>query len=223
MRFPFPPPKYSKLTWDSPLRPDIFSRDLPLANPEDLELIAHDPAKSIPIDNMQREIRFYEETATCVMGEGDIRELSFQAQGTRRVILDEDTSIIPALHLDNKEYTDFVLDGITHKIKIGAPTRELWIDGQWYECYFNNEIRIRLGQRFHTLFLEGPAPVVKHDVLRTDLCAGFVQLIINGDLTAQHRLYLDAKPQKIVIDGKPHVLRLVQALRTLLINGHPFK
>ena len=157
------------------------------------------------------------------MGVDDIRELSFQGGETRRVIVDGDPSIIPPLRLDTKEYTDFMLDGVTHKIKIGAPTRELWIDGQWHECYFNTEIRIRVGQRFRSLFLEGPPPVVKHDVSRRDLCAGYIQMIVNGELQDQHRLYLDSKPQKIVIDGKPHVLKFVQALTILSINGHPFR
>ena len=58
---------------------------------------------------------------------------------------------------------------------------------------------------------------------RPDLCAGYVQLIIDGDLNQQVRLYLDAKPQRVDIDGKPHVLRFADRLKTLLINGHPFK
>ena len=50
-----------------------------------------------------------------------------------------------------------------------------------------------------------------------------MQLIIDGDLNQQVRLYLDAKPQRVDIDGKPHVLRFADRLKTLLINGHPFK
>ena len=46
---------------------------------------------------------------------------------------------------------------------------------------------------------------------------------IDGDLNQQVRLYLDAKPQRVDIDGKPHVLRFADRLKTLLINGHPFK
>ena len=65
-----------------------FNRDLPLAHEEDLELMAHDPYKSISIDNHPREIRFYEESATCVMADNAVAELSFQRgeePGTRQV------------------------------------------------------------------------------------------------------------------------------------------
>ena len=202
-----------------------FNRDLPLANEEDLELIAHDPKKTISIDNHPREIRFYEESATCIMADNAVAELSFQRgeDGTRQVAIDGDRSIVPALPLDTNEYTDFVLDGVQHKIRIGAPTRELWVDGQWYELYFDKLIRIRIGQSFHSVGLVGPPPSVKIGDLRPDLCAGYVQLIIDGDLNQQVRLFLDAKPQRVDIDGKPHVLRFADKLKTLLINGHPFK
>ena len=210
--------------------PDL-RRDLPLANEEDLELLRHDPAKTINIDNQPRDIRYYEETATCVMAEDDVRELSFErpmrdggaSAATRRVLIDGEDGIVPPLELDSPEYTDFVLDGVVHKIRLGAPTRELWLDGQWYECYFDKEIRVRLGQSFRTLQLEGPPPSVRIGERRPDLCAGFVRLIHNGKLHDWRRLYLDTKPQLFEIGGKPHVLRFAERLHTLLINGHPFR
>ena len=73
-----------------PAGPVHFNRDLPLAHEEDLELMAHDPYKSISIDNHPREIRFYEESATCVMADNAVAELSFQRgeePGTRQVRL----------------------------------------------------------------------------------------------------------------------------------------
>merc|ERR1719412_869919 len=75
-----------------------FNRDLPLANDEDLELIAHDPKKTISIDNHPREIRFYEESATCIMADNAVAELSFQRgeDGTRQVAIDGDRSNVPA-------------------------------------------------------------------------------------------------------------------------------
>ena len=144
--------------------PVHFNRDLPLAHEEDLELIAHDPYKSIQIDNHPREIRFYEESATCVMADNAVAELSFQRgeePGTRQATIDGDASVVPMLPLDTNEYTDFALDGVPHKIRIGAPTRELWVDGQWYELYFDKQIRIRIGQSFHSVGLVGPPPSVK--------------------------------------------------------------
>ncbi len=220
-------------------RPDL-RRDLPPADGEDLELLRHDPFKTISIDNHPRDIRFYEETATCVMAENDVRELSFErpktppppAEGeapppppltTRRVIIDGDESIVPALELGSSEYTDFVLDGVAHKIRIGAPTRELWLDGQWYECYFDKEIRVRIGQSFHNVRLEGPPPSVHIGERRPDLCAGFVRIIHNGQLHDWRKLYLDNKPQLFEIGGKPHILKFAERLDTLLINEHPFR
>ena len=75
--------------------------------------------------------------------------------------IDGDASVVPMLPLDTSEYTDFALDGVPHKIRIGAPTRELWVDGQWYEPYFDKHICLHLGQSFHSVGLVGPPPSVK--------------------------------------------------------------
>ncbi len=232
MRPPMGPPMRPPMGPPPGPVPDL-RRDLPLANLEDLELLQHDPAKTISIDieghPQHCDIRFYGETGVCVMTEDEVRELSFKprededAVAYRRVFIDGDESVIPRLDVSAAEYTDFCLDGVTHKIKIGAPTRELWIDGQGYECFFGSEVRIRIGQSFHTLRLEGPAPEVHIGDRRPDLCAGFVRLIHNGDIHNWHKLFLDAKPQLLQLDGKPHVLRFVEGLHTLTINGHPFR
>lgn len=210
--------------------PDVnLRRDLPPASEEDLELLRHDPAKTISIDNLPRDIRYYGETATSVMEDNEVRELSFErppegsGPATRRVFVDDDPNVVPPLEVDSKEYTDFTLNGIHHKIRIGAPTRELWVDGQWHEAYFDKCIRIRIGQSFHTVLLEGPPPSVHIGEVRPDLCAGFVRAVHNGQVHDWRKVYLDGKPQLLEIGGKPHVFRFVEGLRTLLINGHPHK
>ena len=38
-------------------------------------------------------------------------------------------------------YTEFMLNDRRHSIKIGKPTREIWIDGSWHECFFASKIR----------------------------------------------------------------------------------
>lgn len=83
--------------------------------------------KTINIDNVAREIRFYGDTAVILMAAEDPRELGFQP-GVRRVFL-ENVTIECAIGHD---YMDFNFDGLMHRIKLGAPTRELYIDGQWY-------------------------------------------------------------------------------------------
>ena len=60
-------------------------------------------------------------------------------------------------------------------------------------------------------------------VPRNDLCVGTVQLIIDGDINTIVTIYLDSKPQLVIIAGKQHILKFVQGLKMLLINGHPFR
>jgi pre-mRNA cleavage complex 2 protein Pcf11 len=116
---------------------------------------------TIDIDHQPRDIRFYGEKATVVMGPGDVRELLFRIDGPdkfRRVIIDD--MIFLKLPVNSPVHTTFKLSGQEHTIKLGAPTRELWIDGKWYQCYFNECVRVQLGSLFHKVFLEGPPPNV---------------------------------------------------------------
>jgi pre-mRNA cleavage complex 2 protein Pcf11 len=87
-------------------------------------------------------------------------------------------------------------DIFIHRIRLGAPTRELYVDGKWYECFFGGPpVTIEIGGKMHVVKLEGPPPQVKIGfVKRTDLVAGKINLIIN----AMHMVpvFLDAKPQR---------------------------
>ena len=143
----------------------IANRDLPMANDTDLAVALADPVKRIEIDEYPRDIRFYNETALIIMGPEakDMRELRFKnefgSSSHRRIIIDQ-KYIIP-VEIASPGYKEFKLDdGITHTIKIGAPTRELWIDGQWHELYFNKSGNIKIGSSVHDVFLEGPSPNV---------------------------------------------------------------
>ena len=73
-----------------------------------------------------------------------------------------------------QDYTEFKIDNEIHRVKIGAPTRELWIDGIWYSLFFDGEpIRVRVGNRDWDVFLEKEAPNVDiGKVSRQDLCLG---------------------------------------------------
>ena len=143
----------------------IANRDLPMANDAELGAVLSDPVKRIEIDEYPRDIRFYGETALIIMGPDakDMRELRFKnefgSSSHRRIIIDQ-KYIIP-VEIASPGYKEFKLDdGITHTIKIGAPTRELWIDGQWHELYFNKSGNIKIGSSLHDVFLEGPSPNV---------------------------------------------------------------
>ena len=64
-----------------------------------------------------------------------------------------------------------------HRVKIGAPTRELWIDGAWYSVFFDcRPVSIKIGSRSWDVFLEdGAAPIVDiGKVARKDLCLGII-------------------------------------------------
>jgi pre-mRNA cleavage complex 2 protein Pcf11 len=83
-----------------------------------------------------------------------------------------------------------------HRIRLGAPTHELYVDGKWYECIFGGPpAMIEIGGKKHIVQLEGPPPKVKiGSVKRTDLVAGKINLIINDKNVVP--VYLDAKPQR---------------------------
>ena len=153
-----------------------------MASAEDLDYVSNDPIQSIEIDEIQRVIQFYGNVGTILMpnpedGTTDLYDLNFKADDslpTRNVIIDESLTIsVPVFSQDNE--TEFMIDNEVHRIKIGAPTRELWIDGQWYSCYFDNRITVPIGGRVRSVFLEGPAPRVDiGQVARKDFCAGKV-------------------------------------------------
>lgn len=82
--------------------------------------------KTIPIDNFPREVRFYDDKAIILMEADKPCHLGFQPC-VRRVVLDN----MPIDLTVGNDYLDFHFDGQVHQIKIGAPTRELYIDGNW--------------------------------------------------------------------------------------------
>jgi len=121
------------------------------------------------------------------------------------------------------KYTEFSLDGRIHNIKIGKPTREVWIDNTWYECYFNSKIRVRIDGTFHSISLTGPPPSVDIGRPRPDLCRGRVYALRDGDFEGKTPLFLDNKPQLLIVNHKPHVIKFVEGFKTVTINGHPFR
>lgn len=178
-----------------------------------------DDIKSINIDGIPRDIRYYDETAVAFMSWDDPREISFQ-NGSRRVILDEKDVFVLNF---NEPYRDITINGALHQIRLGAPTRELYIDGKWYECYFGGPgIGVEIDGKVTVVKLDGPPPQVKiGDLKRTDVVGGKINLIIDAKSIVP--VFLDAKVQKFDIDGQIHSLQFIDALRTVLINDVPFK
>ncbi|XP_063228408.1 serine/arginine repetitive matrix protein 2-like isoform X2 [Bacillus rossius redtenbacheri] len=191
-------------------------QELPPADPMILDLIAQDSMRTIAIDAVPRDIRFYGDTAVVILTWDNPREISFQA-GSRRVTFDDRESFVCTF---NSSYREVILDGNKHRIRLGAPTRELYIDGKWYECFFGGPpVKVELNGKLHSVKLEGPVPQVRIGGNRLDLVAGKVNLII--DARSMVPIFLDAKPQRFDIEGIPHILRFADALRTVLINGQP--
>lgn len=116
--------------------------------------------RTITIDGVPREIRFYEEVAIAFMQEngGDPREIGFQA-GERQVTVDQKDSIVLAF---NDTYKPFVIGGETHQIRFGSPIRELYINGQWYECFFGDPpVVIPLAGQQRVFQISAPSPQVR--------------------------------------------------------------
>lgn len=196
----------------------LHKKDLPPLSPQVFDYITKDTMKTIAIDGVAREIRYYGTTAIVMLDWEDPRDISFQT-GQRRLSLDDESFTL----LFNQDYSSITVDGQPHRIRLGAPTRELFIDDAWFECFFGGPpVPILLNGKVRALKLEGPAPQVSiGSERRTDLVAGKIKLII--DATTMVPVFLDSKPQTFFIEGIPHSLRFVDALRTILINETPFK
>lgn len=209
-----------KKSFIPPIRPPPTRRqDVPPSDLQVLEMIEKDTMRPIRIDGIVREVRFYGETAVIMLTWDDPREVMFQ-QGSRRLIIDDHEHFI--LHF-NAPYRDCIIDGQLFKIRLGAPTRELFVDGLYYEMIFGGPpVQIILGGQPRMVQLSGPMPKLRiGEVPRTDLVAGKINLIV--DAKKMFPIYLDAKPQRFEIGGVPYILRFVEALQTVVINGVPFK
>ena len=80
MQGPPPPGGFKGPPGRGPPPPPRSNRDLPIANPVELDQIAADPITQIPIDEQMCDIRFYGETAVIIKGPdpADVRELMFR-------------------------------------------------------------------------------------------------------------------------------------------------
>ncbi|CAG9789369.1 unnamed protein product [Diatraea saccharalis] len=227
---PLPTPKIGMCQGQCPLQPyERISNPPPLGvtdvivPPTDfnvLEYIDQDPFRTIQIDGIAREIRFYGDTAIIMMDWDDPREIRF-LPGRRRVTFDNKDSIVLSF---NEGYKKVEIDDQVFDIKFGAPTRELYINGRWFECIFGGHqpLGVIIDGKPRLVHLEGPLPQVDiSKTKRTDLVAGKINLIVNAVHICP--VYLDAKVQKFQIDGKLFTLRFVDSFRTVLINEQPFE
>ena len=95
------------------LQPQARANDeLPPADPLILDIIAQDTMKTINIDGVPREIRFYGDTAVAMQAWDDPREIGFQG-GTRLVSFDDKESVLCSF---GDAYRECTIDGSTHRL-----------------------------------------------------------------------------------------------------------
>merc|ERR1712038_1957219 len=80
-----------------------------------------------------------------------------------------------------------------------------------------------IGSHMHEVFLDGQPPNVDIGQPRPDLCLGRIYALLDGNMNGRIPIFLDRKPQRIDIAGKPHIIQFVDGFKTLTINGHPFR
>lgn len=96
--------KQNSLNLTGPTTIENDTGELPPADPQVLEEIAKDTMKSISIDDVPREIRYYGYLGVVFLNEDDPRDIGFQ-DGTRRIIIDGKNTIACSFNQDYKEFT----------------------------------------------------------------------------------------------------------------------
>ena len=83
------------------------------------------------------------------------------------------------------------------RVRLGAPTRELYINDEGFECQFNcppKEILLATGDLLIVQLKAESPPMVHVGTQRRDLVAGRVMLVIDAENAIP--IFLDAKPQR---------------------------
>lgn len=201
-----------------PTVPVIPQSTLPTLDiPINKNIVNSDVVRQINIDQVSREIRFYDDIAIAFMNWDEPKEIGFQS-GQRRVIVDDKDSIVLGFNEPSK---NFLIDGKNYQIRFGSPTRELYVDGTWYECFFGDPpIGIHLDGKMRIFKIDGPPPPVKIGNLRHDLVVGKITLII--DAKDMVPVFLDSKKQFFELDGQINTIQFADYLLTVLINDEPF-
>lgn len=207
-------------------QPNVMATASPAANPQ-LIMAQHGSSKTaygakertINIDSIPREIRFYDENAIAFMKESgcEPKEIGFQS-GERRLCVDGKESIVLAF---NDTYKTFIIDDKPYQVRFGSPTRELYIDNEWYECYFGDPpVGIVLDGKLRVFKIDGPAPQVRIGNLRTDLVAGKVDMYV--DSKSKFSVFLDAQVQTFQLNNRMHTVQFADYFLTVLIDNIPF-
>ncbi|XP_076041386.1 uncharacterized protein LOC143025504 isoform X2 [Oratosquilla oratoria] len=195
--------------------------DLPFVTEEKLRSVSRESeTKTIDIDGVPREIRTYGEKAIILMDWDDPRILTFK-EGSCNIVFDDGEFVLPICVGD--DYKEFTFNGETHRVKLGVPTKELFLNGQGYQVFFNGKpISVYLSGKMCRVRLDGKPPTVNiGEVKNTEYLAGRITLCVHAQKFVS--LYLDAKSQRFNVDGKPFIIKFVDALKAVTINGVRFR
>uniref|UniRef100_A0A182M518 PCFS4-like zinc finger domain-containing protein n=1 Tax=Anopheles culicifacies TaxID=139723 RepID=A0A182M518_9DIPT len=177
----------------------------------------NDSVRTINIDGIQREIRFYDEIAVIFINWDEPKEIGFQ-KGARIVVVDDRETFELGF---NEPYKSVSIENKVYQMRLGAPTRELYIDDSWYECYFGDKpSTIMLDGKPRVFKIAGPAPQVKIGDSRKDLVAGKINMIVDAKYMIP--VFLDCKMQMFEVYGVMHRLQFADFLLTVLIDDQPF-
>lgn len=163
-------------------------------------------------------LRFYNETAIIFNDNGEPHDIKFSS-GQSRVIIDD--QFMADLNFNDK-YKPFQIESQVHQIKFGSPTRELYIDNHFYECYFNNQpTQIVLRDKLRMVRIEGKAPEVKIGRKRNDLVLGLINIVIDAEIMVP--VFLDTSIQYFEFKGRIFNLQFADFFLSVVINNEPFK
>lgn len=193
---------------------------MPLVVPQSpSQPILNNKMRTLRLDGTRDHLlRFYGEVAIIFNELGEAHDIRFSS-GQSKVIIDDAYSAI----LDfNDSYKPIIVDGILHQIKFGTPTRELYVDDHFYECYFNNQItQIILGDKVRRIRIEGKAPEVKIGIKRNDIVLGLINMMIDAELMVP--VFLDTTLQYFEYKGQIFTLQFADFFLSVIINNEPFK
>lgn len=163
-------------------------------------------------------LRFYGEVAIIFNELGQAHDIRFSA-GQSKVVIDDMYSVLLEF---NDAYKTIVIEGVQHQIKFGTPTRELYIDDNFYECYFNNQTtQIILGDKVRRVRIEGKAPEVKIGQPRKDIVLGLINMMIDAEIVVP--VFLDTTLQYFEYKGQIFTLQFADFFLSVIINNDSFK
>jgi pre-mRNA cleavage complex 2 protein Pcf11 len=163
-------------------------------------------------------LRFYGEVAIIFNEAGEAHDIKFSS-GQCKVVIDDLYSVVMDF---NDSYKPIMIEGRMHQIKFGTPTRELYIDDHFYECYFNNQTtQIVLNDKVRKVRIEGKAPEVKIGTKRNDIVLGLINMMIGAEIMVP--VFLDTTLQYFEYKGQIYTLQFADFFLSVIINNDPFK